>query len=48
MDADDLMGITKGSSDWFHVLNPIPGREANDGVFEPNRRWQHKILSTDH
>ncbi len=42
MDAEDIDGIARGSSDWFQVKNRVPGREAHDAVFEPNRRWYHK------
>jgi lipopolysaccharide transport system ATP-binding protein len=41
MDADDSLGIARGSSDWFEVRNSVLGRELNDGVFEPRRRWTH-------
>jgi lipopolysaccharide transport system ATP-binding protein len=45
MDAEDIDGIVRGASDWFEVENPIPGREAQDAVFEPNRRWNHYAIS---
>jgi lipopolysaccharide transport system ATP-binding protein len=47
MDADDLDGITRATSEWFEVKNPVPGREAYDGIFEPNRSWRHHPHSTD-
>jgi lipopolysaccharide transport system ATP-binding protein len=47
MDREDIDGITRGSSDWFQVKNRVPGREAQDAVFEPNRQWHHHRLPHD-
>ncbi len=44
MDADDAVGIFRGTSDWFQVKNPVPGQEVNDAVFEPHRHWKHEAL----
>ena len=41
MDAGDVDGIGRATSEPFEVRNPVPGREAYDGVFEPNRIWRH-------
>ena len=45
MDAEDAVGICRGISNWFRVKNLVPGREINDAVFEPQRRWQHDTIS---
>jgi lipopolysaccharide transport system ATP-binding protein len=42
MNADDSAGFAFGTSDWFEVRNRIAGREAEDGVFEPVRHWDHR------
>lgn len=45
MDSEDIDGIVRGSSDWFQVSNPVPGRKALDAVFEPHRTWHHHEIS---
>jgi hypothetical protein len=42
MNADDSDGLCRGSSDWFQVKNLVPGRDAQDAVFEPIRQWRHE------
>jgi lipopolysaccharide transport system ATP-binding protein len=44
MNADDSDGIAYGASEWFEVKNHVSGREAHTAVFEPNRKWNQKIL----
>ena len=40
-DGADAHGITSKTSDWFYVKgSPLSHQEMN-GVFEPNRKWQH-------
>ena len=46
MNADDSAGLTFGTSDWFEVKNRAAGRDAQEGVFEPLRRWTHTTNST--
>jgi len=42
MDADGVNGYSRGASDWFQVKSLLPGRDAEDSVFQPQRRWvQH-------
>jgi hypothetical protein len=48
MDAEDINGIVRGSSDWFQVKNRVPGRESQDAIFEPSRRWRHFETSPHH
>lgn len=42
LNGDGSAGFAYGMSDWFEVRNRIIGREAQDGVFEPVRRWNHQ------
>ncbi len=42
LNEDGSAGFAYGMSDWFEVRNRIVGREAQDGVFEPVRRWNHQ------
>lgn len=44
LDADGITGITRGASEWFQVRSVVQGKEANESVFEPPRRWvQHRV-----
>jgi hypothetical protein len=39
LDEAGVNGIARGESDWFRVANAVPGREVQESVFEPRRRW---------
>jgi lipopolysaccharide transport system ATP-binding protein len=41
-DADDAYTITNGSSDWFYVRGSVLAHQEMNGVFEPNRTWEHQ------
>ena len=40
-DAADAHGLCSGSSDWFYVKGSILSHQEMNGVFEPNREWEH-------
>ncbi|MFN8062874.1 MAG: polysaccharide ABC transporter ATP-binding protein [Vicinamibacterales bacterium] len=39
----DSGGICRATSDWFEVVGARPGLDPDDGVFEPRRRWVHRV-----
>jgi len=40
-DSSDAQGIATGWSEWFYVTGSMLTHQEMNGVFEPNRRWQH-------
>jgi lipopolysaccharide transport system ATP-binding protein len=40
-DAADAHTITHGSSEWFYVKGSALSHQEMNGVFEPNRTWDH-------
>jgi lipopolysaccharide transport system ATP-binding protein len=46
MNAEDSDGFAYGASEWFEVKNPTIGREAHEGVYEPNHQWSHRVNSS--
>lgn len=46
MNADDSDGIAYGASEWFEVKNHTSGRDVHDAVFEPHRKWDHRVILT--
>lgn len=40
-DANDVNSITNKYSDWFYVKGSAQSYSSMNGVYEPNRRWQH-------
>ena len=46
MNSDDSDGIAYGASEWFEVKNRTSGRDVHSAVFEPNRKWNQKVLLT--
>jgi len=45
LDDTGVNGLARGSSDWFRVAGMVQGRDADDSVFEPVRRWTSCQLS---
>ena len=43
-DADDAHGLCSASSEWFYVRGSILSHQEMNGVFEPNRSWNHTPL----
>ncbi len=41
LDAGASVGLSRATSDWFSVKNRVAGLDADDGVYEPTRRWVH-------
>ena len=39
LDDTGVNGLARGASDWFRVAGVVEGRESDDAVFEPGRRW---------
>lgn len=46
MDADDIIGLARGSSAWFEVKNPVAGLDPYDAVYAPFREWRLRGLSS--
>jgi hypothetical protein len=46
MDAEDIIGLVRGASDWFTVKNPVAGLDLYDAIFEPRRDWRLTELSS--
>lgn len=44
-DAADAHSFASGSSDWFYVKGSALSHQEMNGVFEPNRSWDHQNLS---
>ncbi len=40
-DSSDAQGIATGWSEWFYVTGSVLTHQEMNGVFEPNRHWQH-------
>jgi len=40
-DEADAHGLCSASSDWFYVRGSILSHQEMNGVFEPNRTWEH-------
>jgi len=40
-DAADAHGLCSASSEWFYVRGSILSHQEMNGVFEPNRTWEH-------
>ena len=43
-DATDSYSIVSGYSDWFYVKGSVLSHHEMQGVFEPNRHWDHHKL----
>ena len=46
LDDTGVNGMARGTSDWFRVKGVVGGREADDAVFEPARRWSVREPAT--
>lgn len=46
-DNSDAETITTGWSNWFYVAGSVLSHQEMNGVYEPNRSWEHHPVSND-